>query len=435
MMTNPSRTTTGPGITATEEAALAAIDLSGLVDRLKEVIAIKSIPGTPGEVAVQHWYHQQFVDCGLTVDFWPIDLEAMSKHPDFPGVEVDRKEAWGLVGAWGGNDGPTLILNGHVDVVPAGELAQWDSEPFEARVEGENVYGRGTADMKAGLLAGLAAVRAIQAAGIRLKGKVLVQSVIGEEDGGLGTFSTIQRGHLGDAAVIMEPTDLTIVPACAGALTFRLHMSGHATHAGLRTEGVSVIEKFQLVWNAIQALETRRNLDPHPFMRDLALPYPINIGMLHAGQWASSVPDELIAEGRLGVALGETVDAARADLEQAIAAVSESDEWLRQNPITVDWFGGQFAPGQMPEGHPFLDLISNAHADLLGEVPAAHGVPWGSDLRLLSTIGGVPTLHYGPGSLRVCHAPNEFVPLSEVKATAETLALTILRFCGYHDER
>jgi acetylornithine deacetylase len=402
-----------------------------MVDRLQEAVTIRSLSGSPGEVDIQHWFHERFKETGLATDFWPIDLETTTAHPDFPGMEVERSEGWGLVGTWGGDQGPTLVLNGHVDIVPAGDLTQWESDPYVAVCQDGKIFGRGTCDMKGGLLTALSAIDAIRAAGLNLKGKVLVQSVIGEEDGGLGTFSTILRGHTGDAAIIMEPTGLGIVPACAGALTFRLRLAGHATHAGLRTEGVSVIEKFWLVWKALEELEQRRNANPHPYMASLALPYPINIGLLRAGNWPSSVPDELMAEGRYGVALGESPADARQDLEETIRRVN-SDQWLSEHPITVEWFGGQFASGQLDEDHPFLNLVADVHTRLHGDRPEVGGVPWGSDLRLLSQVGGIPTIHYGPGDLRVCHAVNEFVPISELEASAQTLALTILRFCGHH---
>lgn len=416
---------------ALERSVVAGIDVGRMLDRLEEAVAIKSLSGTPGEVAVQHWFHERFKETGLDIDFWPIDLHAMTAHPDFPGMEAARTEAWGLVGTWGEGDGPTLVLNGHVDIVPAGDLAQWHTDPYVAETFDGRMYGRGTSDMKGGLLGALAAIDAIRAAGIKLRGKVLVQSVIGEEDGGLGTFSTIQRGHVGDAAIIMEPTGLGIVPACAGALTFRLRLAGHATHAGLRTEGVSVIEKFWLVWQGLLELEARRNANPHPYMAHLKLPYPINIGLLQAGTWPSSVPDELMAEGRYGVKLGEDPADARVELEEAIAAINASDPWLTAHPISVEWFGGQFASGQLPEDHPFLKLVADVHSAVHGATPSIGGVPWGSDLRLLSQVGGVPTIHYGPGDLTVCHAVNEFVPIAELEQSAQTLALTILRFCGY----
>jgi acetylornithine deacetylase len=432
-MTINEQTVGASDVALAEQAALDQIDVATLVARLKETVAIKSIPGTPGEVAVQHWYHQVFESIGLDTDFWPIDVPATLAHPDFPGSEVDRAEAWGLVGSYGGDNGPTLVLNGHVDVVPAGDPAQWLTDPFEAKEADGAVYGRGTCDMKGGLLAAVAAVEAIKKAGIKLRGKVALHSVIGEEDGGIGSFSTLLRGHRGDAGIILEPTSLDIVAACAGALTFRLHVAGRSTHAGLRTEGVSVIEKFWPIWQAIGDLEDRRNANPHPLMANLELPYPISIGTLHAGQWASSVPDELVAEGRYGVKLGETPEAARAELDELIQQLNDSDDWFRTNPVTVEWYGGQFASSRMPAGHPFLDLVASSHADLHGNLPEIKGVPWGSDMRLLTDIGGIPTLHYGPGDLTVCHAVNEYVSIAELESAARTVAVIILRYCGYDD--
>jgi acetylornithine deacetylase len=134
------------------------------------------------------------------------------------------------------------------------------------------------------------------------------------------------------------------------------------------------------------------------------------------------------------VKLGESPEVARAELEDVIREINDSDEWFRSNPVTVEWFGGQFASSQLPEGHPFLDLVASSHADLHGNLPEVKGVPWGSDLRLLTDIGGIPTLHYGPGDLRVCHAVNEHVSVSELEASARTVALIILRFCGYHGQ-
>ncbi len=154
--------------------------------------------------------------------------------------------------------------------------------------------------MKAGLLAAHVAVQAVRRSGVALRGDVLLASVQGEEDGGLGTFATLQRGWRADACVIPEPTDLDIIPANSGALTFRLRVHGKATHAARRTEGVSAIEAFWPVWNALRDLERRRHDVVDPVMARWPLAHPLSIGTVHAGDWASSVPDLLVAEGRLG---------------------------------------------------------------------------------------------------------------------------------------
>jgi acetylornithine deacetylase len=175
------------------------------------------------------------------------------------------------------------------------------------------------------------------------------------------------------------------------------------------------------VHGALRRLEERRNRDPHPLMAGYRLPYPLSVGTLSAGNWASSVPDRLVAEGRLGVRLGESVADARTDFEQAVALACAEDPWLCANPVTVQWWGGQFAPGQVEVDAPVSRMVSAAHAAVHGQAPAVHGVPYGSDQRLLTGLGGIPTVIYGPGDVRQAHAPDESVPVSELVSVTRTL--------------
>ncbi len=420
------------GIEPQERRALDAIEPAVLVETLRQVLAIPSISGSPEESEVQHSMAAYFDAAGLDVDLWPIDLDALRARPDHPGEEVDRTEAWGVVATTGGGDGPTLVLNGHSDVVPTGDRGQWRTAPFVPEVHqsidgrGEAVFGRGACDMKGGLVCALAAVRAVRSAGLELHGTVALHSVVGEEDGGIGTWATLERGHRGDACVIPEPTRLDLVPACGGALTFRLRVRGRAAHASMRRSGVSAVDQLLVLLPALRRLEERRNLDVDPLMAGLDLAYPLSIGRVAAGEWASSVPDLLEAEGRIGVVLDEDVAAARASLEGAVEEACEADPWLREHPAEIEWFGGQFASGRTDVEHPIARRVAAAHADLRGSPADVRGGPYGSDLRLMNAAD-VPTVHYGPGSARWAHAPNEHVPIRELVATAEALVLTILR--------
>ncbi len=412
--------------------ALDCIDDASTERVLSDLIRIPSVSGTADENAAQRWFEERMRDAGLATDLWEIPLAETIAHPDFPGSEVSRDGALGLVGSWGNADGPTLVLNGHIDIVPPGDLAQWSGQdPYSGASHHGGIYGRGACDMKGGLVANLAAIAAVRRAGIRLRGRVLLESVVGEEDGGLGTFATLQRGYRGDAAIIPEPTDQAIIPACAGALTFRLRLAGRSTHASVRLEGVSALEKFWGVWRSLDALEKQRNASPDALFERFPLPYPLSIGTLHAGNWPSSVPDELVAEGRIGVALGERVQDTRAALEQAVADACARDPWLSEHPVAVEWFGGQFASGHIPRDHALVELVGAAHEALEGARPDVHGAPYGSDLRLMVGLGGIPTLHYGPGNVRHAHAPNEHVPLAQLHGVVRTLVLSILRFCGH----
>ena len=281
-------------------AALSAVDPARLVALLQELLAVPTVTGSAAESEGQHQLARRLEVAGMQTDLWPVDLAATTAHPDFPGMEAPRDEAWGLVGTWGGEDGPTVVLNGHLDVVPVGAADAWSSPPWAGAVRAGRVLGRGACDMKGGLACQVVAVEALREAGVRLRGRVQLQSVVGEEDGGLGTFATLQRGYRGDLAVVCEPTAGSLVTASAGALTFRLRVPGLAAHGSMRTAGVDAVEKYLLVHQALRRLEAVRNEGASPLMAHYDVPYPLSVGSVRAGDWASSVPDLLVAEGRLG---------------------------------------------------------------------------------------------------------------------------------------
>ena len=413
-------------------AALDAVTPERLVALLQELLAVPSITGSAAESEAQHLVARRLDGLGLETDLWQIDLATTTADPEFPGLEAPREEAWGLVGSWRGTDpdGPTIVLNGHIDVVPPGDPSAWTTGPWQGTMRDGAVLGRGACDMKGGLACQIVALEVLRDAGVRLRGSVQLQSVVGEEDGGLGTFATLRRGYRGDLAVVCEPTSTNVVTANAGALTFRLTVAGRAVHASVRNEGVDVIDKYLLLHVALRDLEARRNRDAHPLMQHLTLPYPLSVGTVRAGDWASSVPDLLVAEGRLGVALGEPVEAARAELEQTVAEVCSTDPWLAANAVRVEWVGGQFASSLLPDGHPLLRLVAGAHRRVTGRAPAVLGAPWGSDIRLLADLGGVPAVHYGPGDVRKAHGPDESVPVEDLITVTRSLVMLIARACG-----
>jgi acetylornithine deacetylase len=415
-----------------EASALDAVDVPALIDLLRELIRIPSVGGSPAESEIQHRLAGILERLGAEVDLWPLDLVAESDAPGFPGAEVERAEAWGLVATTpgAGEDGPTLVLQGHVDVVPPGDLGQWPGrDPWSARLEGGVVYGRGACDMKAGVAANIGVLAALRDAGVRLRGRLAVHCVVGEEDGGLGAFAALRRGHTGDVCVITEPTGGAAVTANGGALTFRIRVPGRATHGSTPYAGVSAVDAFLPIYRALDDLERERNAAPDPIMAQYPVAYPLSVGIVRAGDWASTVPDLLVAEGRLGVAIGEDPAGARQALERCVADAGGRDEWLRDHPATVSWSGGQFASGRLPAGHPLLTTVQGAYADVTGQLPPERGAPYGSDLRLYAGAG-IPTLQIGPGDVQVAHSPRECVAVQDVAAACKALALTAIRTCG-----
>ncbi|MDX1579093.1 MAG: ArgE/DapE family deacylase [Gemmatimonadota bacterium] len=406
-----------------------AVGSEALLGDLSELIAIPSLANE--ETPAQEWMAERMTSAGLRTDVWEIDFERLRRHPAYT-ADVERNRGLGVVGTLeGAGSGPTLILNGHIDVVPAGERDRWTRPPFELTEEDGVLYGRGVADMKGALCCALAAAEAIRRSGIELAGSLQIQSVIGEEDGGAGTLATLERGHTGDGALVLEPTRLVIAPAQAGALSFRLTVPGLAAHGALREEGVDPVEKFFPLFRRLRELEAERNAhvaDPH--FREEALPFALTMGKLRAGIWASTVAESLVVEGRYGVAPGEDPAVARAALEEAVDEVADDDPWLREHPPTVEWVGAQFAPARSDPEDPVVRTLETAFRAVTDEEPTVAGMRYGADMRLLVNEGGIPTALFGPGDVREAHRPDESIELEELLTAARVLAVTALRYCG-----
>ena len=419
------------GRTDLESFVLEHLDEDALVDDLATLVRLPSVAGSEAEVEVQDVCAEVLRSQAMVVDRWDIDLDELQEDPWFPGSEAHRDRAVGVVGATAGDGVPGLVLQGHLDVVPPGDPETWAGmDPFSAEIRDGALHGRGACDMKAGVAANLAVARTLRAAGVQLERPLAVHCVVGEEDGGLGAFATLRRGHRGEAAVLTEPTSGRVVVANAGALTFELRVAGRAAHGSTRLEGHSAIDAFLPVHLALYELERERNADADALFTTTTLPYPISVGTVRAGDWASSVPDLLVAQGRLGVRLDEAPSDARAALESAIARAAAADPWLRDHPVEVTWPGGQFASGRIDGAHPLIDEVAAAVADVEGRPLERVAAPYGSDLRLYAGIGGIPTLHYGPGDIRVAHGPHEHVNLEELAQVTRALVVLTLRRCG-----
>ncbi|MFW6193042.1 MAG: ArgE/DapE family deacylase [Gemmatimonadota bacterium] len=424
-----------------ERRVVDTLDVPAMLELLGRLVAIESLAGR--ERPAQELVARRMEELAMEPDVWAIDFAELRRHPAYA-ADVERQEGLGVVGGLGGegddgerrgNDGRTLILNGHVDVVPAGEPDRWSRPPFELTVEGDRVYGRGTADMKGGLCAALAAGQAIRDAGVELEGVLQIQSVIGEEDGGMGTLATLLRGHTGDGAVVLEPTDLVLAPAQAGAFNFRITIPGRAAHGALRSEGVDPIEKLLPLYARILELEAERNHGvDEPMFSDYDLPFAICVGKVRAGVWASTVAESLTLEGRYGVSPDEDPDVARAQLERAVREVADADPWLRDHPPELQWWGARFEPAHTPADDPVVGAVDGAFGAVTGRRPEIRGMTYGADMRLLVREAGIPTVLFGPGDVRDAHRPDESVAVADLETVARTMAVTALRFCGVAGE-
>ena len=395
----------------------AALDVESLVSDISRLIATPSVVGH--EAAAQAVLAEIATDLGLEVSTYAEDLGGVRTLEGYPGEEVVRSRLINVSATARGADphGPRLCLSGHIDVVPPGERP-WTTPPFQPRVEGGRIFGRGAADMKAGLVANLHAVAAVRRAIGAPAGDVVVHSVAAEEDGGLGAFALLQRDHDFAGCVIAEPTTNEVVCAHGGALTWHGRITGRAAHASDRLAGVSALDRFLPIYRALQQLEHELNRDvEYPLMRTHRLPYPLSVGRVSTGDWPSTVPDELVFEGRVGVPIGADPADVRHRLEQVVREAADDGG---PEP-TIRWPGGQFAPAATDLDAPLVTAIRDHWTDMTGTLMTLRAVSYGSDMRHYLRYG-IPTVMCGPGDLGQAHATDESVDVGAVLAYARVVA-------------
>ena len=403
------------------------------VGLLQELVRVPSVTGDEG--AVGEVVGRAFSERGLDVDTWDATREETEPYREQVGQQSSYENRPNVAGTRRGTgDGRSILLNAHTDTVDPGDPAAWRGDPLSGDLEGDLLYGRGSCDMKGGLVTHLVALDALSDLGLGLRGDVTVAATVGEENGGLGALSTVLRGYRADAALITEPTRLALVPAQGGSLVFRLKIPGRSAHAAVRDEGVSALEKFVPIFENLRELEQERNgVLSHPLYDGVPNKVPINIGVVRAGTWASTVPESLVAEGRVGLIPGEEVDPFKDLVAERIATVADRDPWLREQPPELEWFGGQFAPAEVEPDAPICEAVKEAHARVTVESPAVEGVPYGADMRLFIRFGGMPCVMYGAGDVYVAHAPDEHISITELLTATATIACLLAGWCGVAD--
>jgi acetylornithine deacetylase len=410
---------------------VAEVERDRLIDDLQTLVRMPSITGS--EEIVADWAAGALQELGLTVEMVRPDLAAIRADAAWPGEEMPRTSLPVVVGRAGGGGGRRLILSGHLDVVPPGDLETWTFDPWAAEIRDGRLYGRGACDMKGGVAAILAAVRALGASGdlSRLGGELMVVLVSSEEDGGQGTLAAIRSGAVADVAVITEPSRLDVVVAHAGAITFRLTVPGRAAHASRRREGVSALDKLFALTQALARDEARRNeSETDPLMTALGLPYPTIVGIVEGGEWASTVLDRVVAYGRYGVRLGQTPADAELELRAVVTAACSEDDFLRDHPATVEITGGRFGSARVPADHALPVGLAEVGESVLGRRPALRAEPYGADMQMFVNHGETPCVIFGPGDVKFAHSADEFVPIDEVETCARVLAAWVRREIG-----
>jgi acetylornithine deacetylase len=373
---------------------------------------------------------------GYAVDDWTIRLSDLEHLHGYGEIHGDFSRARSVVGTHHPKvtRGRSLILQGHLDVVPTGPVEMWSAPPFNPVIRDGWMFGRGAGDMKSGTVAALFALDALKRAGFEPAATVHFQSVIEEESTGLGALSTLQRGYRADVAVLPEPSDLTINRAQIGALWFRLRVRGRPVHVAVARDGSNAILAGYDLIRALQALEADWNARAlnDPVYHDVPHPLNLNAGKIAGGDWASSVPAWCDIDMRMGVLPGQDLAQAKAEIEACIAAACRDHPFLSNSPAQVIWNGFQ-AEGYVLDAaaDPALGVMQGAYAQVFGagEVPGEVKMTALTDTRFYGLYYDIPAFCIGPKAVNI-HGFDERVELASVRDLTVILALFVAQWCG-----
>lgn len=396
-----------------------------------ELVRRPSLRGQEG--TAQDFLFEALKARGYGMDRWTIRVPDIENHPGFSPVKTDYSNAVNVVATHRPRTekGRSLILNGHVDVVPEGPLDMWSRPPFEPWVEGDWLYGRGSGDMKAGLVANIFALDALRTLGLQPAARVHVQSVVEEECTGNGALACLVRGYEADAAIIPEPEDNKLVRANVGVIWFRVHVRGLPVHVRDAGKGANAIEAAFRLIQALRGLEQSWNdrQGAYRYFEDYEHPINFNVGRIEGGDWASSVPAWCSFDCRIAIYPGVAAREAADEIEACLQEAARNDPFLANNPPSVD-FNGFFAEGYvLEEGSEAEATLARAHATSFRGALESFVTPSYLDGRVFVLYGKTPCLVYGP-TARSIHGFDERVSLSSLKQVTGTIALFIAEWCG-----
>lgn len=429
-MTDPALPPLDPDLTA---QILGAVE-AGFEDQIAFTQALTRFPSLRGqEHTAQDFLFQELRGRGYAMDRWAVDVDDICDHPGFSPVTVDYTNAINVVGTMRPETetGRSLILNGHMDVVPTGPAEMWARPPFDPHRDGDWLYGRGVADMKAGIAANVFAVDALKRLGYRPAATLYQQSVVEEECTGNGALACLVRGYQADAAIIPEPEDDMLVRANVGVLWFRVRVRGRPVHVRDAGAGANAIEAAYRLIAGLRDLETRWNAQKgaHRYFEDVDHPINFNVGRIEGGDWASTVPAWCDFDCRIAIFPGTAAADAAREVEDHIRQVSAEVPFLANNPPEVI-FNGFFAEGYvLEEGSAAEDTLARAHMASYDKPLQSFVTPGYLDGRVFVIYGDTPCLVYGPYSESI-HGFDERVSLASVKRVTGTIALFIAQWCG-----
>ncbi|MBV2144962.1 ArgE/DapE family deacylase [Falsochrobactrum sp. TDYN1] len=388
------------------------------------------------EAAMQDFMARSLRERGYEVDHWKIEVDDIKDLPGFSPVEfVSYEQAYNVVGTRHPkeNKGRSLIINGHIDVVPPCDADRWTTPPFEPRIANGRMYGRGAGDMKSGLAAGIFAIEALKAAGLAPAAPVYIQSVVEEECTGNGTLACVQRGYKADGALVPEPFGAEIMRAQIGLMWLCIDIEGDPQHASAAFQhvGANALEKAIHIWPYIKRLEAEWNArkENHRVYKDHPHPIRVNLGKFSGGDWVSSVPAKARMEVRLSILEGEDLATIRGEILARVAEAVAADPYLVSHPPKVTFHGFQAEGYVLEPGSDIEAVMGQAHEAVFGEPVQTSISSALTDARFFGLYQNTPSIVYGP-TCGLPHGIDEYVDLESLKQVTRAYALFIADWCG-----
>jgi acetylornithine deacetylase len=406
---------------------------TGAVDFLCDLVREDSLLGQ--EQGAQDRMADAFEHLGLEVERFEIDLEAIRHLPGFSPPVIDnytgRQNVVGLHRPKGGGGGRSLILNGHIDVVPTGPAALWTAPPFAPRIEDGKVYGRGAGDMKAGIVAYCLAYEALGALGYRPAAPVIMQSVIEEECTGNGALACLARGYRADAAIIPEPFNQTLMVAQLGVMWLTIDLVGKPAHVQDTAAGINAIEAAHALFDSLRGLEAmwNRTGSRHVCYQDHAHPVNFNLGKVSGGEWASSVPCAASIDVRVGFYPGMTIPAVKRAIQATIDTALRERVELKGARVTVSYKGFQAEGCTIDPDAPLMTGLADAHRLVTNAPIELQASTATTDARFFVLYGDTPATCYGPVAGNY-HGLDEWVSIDSMLEVAQVLAVFMAGWCG-----
>ncbi|NVK33640.1 MAG: ArgE/DapE family deacylase [Rhodobacteraceae bacterium] len=371
---------------------------------------------------------------GYPVESFVVDVEKIHDHPGFSPVTVDYSDALNVIATHTPREvkGKSLILNGHMDVVPEGPHDMWEvSPPYEPKVVDDWLYGRGGGDMKAGIGANIYALEALKRLGYQPAAKVHIQSVVEEECTGNGALACLIEGYTADAAIIPEPEDEQLVRANCGVLWFEVMVAGHPVHVREAGTGSNAIEASFRVIESLKRMTEEWNAEKtnHRYFEDLDHPINFNVGQIEGGDWASSVPAWCKMQCRIAIYPDDDPKDRAKQIEDYLAKDLVGDSFLGNRPPQITW-NGFFARGYVLEENTDAEkALAAAHRSATNKELTSFVTPGYLDARVFVIYADMPCLVYGPITDSI-HGFDERVSLSSIQRVTGAIALFIASWCG-----